>query len=91
MTIKEIKEDQSYKFKNTDNEKVNEDNEDQDKQSEKASWWLNELDSLGIKKGNYNKINQTTFKTLRISPIIKSKTLFEIIESPTIVNSTCGR
>jgi hypothetical protein len=37
MTIKEIKEDQSYKFKNTDNEKVNEDNEDQDKQSEKAS------------------------------------------------------
>jgi hypothetical protein len=55
MTIKEIKEVQSHKFKNTHNEKVNEDNEDQDKQSEKASWWLNELDSLGIKKNNYNK------------------------------------
>ena len=26
-----------------------------DKQSEKASWWINELDSLGIKKSNYNK------------------------------------
>jgi hypothetical protein len=60
MTIKEIKEDQSYKFKNTHNEKVNEDNEDQDKQSEKASWWLNELDSLGIKKNNYNK-NQSNY------------------------------
>ncbi|HEY5631796.1 MAG TPA: hypothetical protein VI278_08405 [Nitrososphaeraceae archaeon] len=60
MTIKEIKEDQSYKFNNTHNEKVNEDNEDQGKQSEKASWWLNELDSLGIKKGNYNK-NQSNY------------------------------
>jgi hypothetical protein len=36
MTIKEINEDQSYKFKNTHNEKVNEDNEDQDKQSGKG-------------------------------------------------------
>jgi hypothetical protein len=74
MTIKEIKEDQSYKFKNTHNEKVNEDNEDSE-----------------LKKIIITKINQTTFKTLRISPIIKSKTLFEIIESPTIVNSTYGR
>ena len=60
MTIKEIKGDQPNKFKNTHNEKVNEDEEYQDKQSEKASWWLNELDSLGIKKGNYNK-NQSNY------------------------------
>jgi hypothetical protein len=60
MTIKEIIEDQPIKFKNTHNEKLDEDEEYQDKQSEKASWWLNELDSLGIKKGNYNK-NQSNY------------------------------
>ena len=36
------------------------------KQSEKASWWINELDSLGIKKVIITKPNQITFKTRRI-------------------------
>jgi hypothetical protein len=54
MTIKTIKEDntvdQLRRFKDTHNKKINTDNDNNDKQSEKASWWINELDSLGIKK-----------------------------------------
>jgi hypothetical protein len=34
---------------------INNDNDNNNTQSEKASWWINELDSLGIKNSNYNK------------------------------------
>ncbi|MGB8023343.1 MAG: hypothetical protein WCF03_06240 [Nitrososphaeraceae archaeon] len=58
MTINNIKEDNPVdrllRFKDTHNKKINTDNNNNDKQSEKASWWINELDSLGIKKSNYD-------------------------------------
>jgi hypothetical protein len=58
MTINNIKEDNPVdrllRFKHTHNKKINADNNNNDKQSEKASWWTNELDSLGIKKSNYD-------------------------------------
>jgi hypothetical protein len=59
MTINNVKEDntvdQLRRFKDTHNKKIKTDNDNNNKQSEKASWWINELDSLGIKKSNYNK------------------------------------
>jgi hypothetical protein len=83
MTINNIKEDNTVdrlrRFKDTHNKKINTDNDNNDKQSEKASWWINELDSLGIKKSIITKPNQIAFKTWRIFLIIKSKTLFETI------------
>jgi hypothetical protein len=83
MTINNIKEDNTVdrlrSFKDTHNKKIKTDNDNNDKQSEKASWWINELDSLGIKKSNLTKPNQITFKIWRIFLIIKSKTLFETI------------
>ena len=66
MTNNNIKEDevhQSSDIKNTiynkniscDNiSNINNDNDNNNTQFEKASWWLNELDSLGI-KSNYDK------------------------------------
>ena len=59
MTINNVKEDNTVdklrRFKDTHNKKIKTDNDNNNKQSEKASWWINELASLGIKKSNYNK------------------------------------
>jgi hypothetical protein len=67
MTNNNIKEDEVHQLsdiKNTIYNKniscanisnINSDNDNNNIQSEKASWWLNELDSLGIKKSNYDK------------------------------------
>jgi hypothetical protein len=88
MTDNNIKEDEVHQLsdiKNTIYNKnvscanisnINNDNDNNNTQSEKASWWLNKLDSLGIKKVIMIKMNQITFKTLRICLIIKSKNLF---------------
>ena len=66
MTSNNIKEDEVHQLsdiKNTIYNKdiscanisnINNDNDNNNTQSEKASWWLNELDSLGI-KSNYDK------------------------------------
>jgi hypothetical protein len=66
MTNNNIKEDEVHQLsdiKNTIYNKkiscanisnINNDNDNNNTQSEKASWWLNELDSLGI-KSNYDK------------------------------------
>ncbi|MGB8033158.1 MAG: hypothetical protein WCF03_04975 [Nitrososphaeraceae archaeon] len=66
MTNKNIKEDEVHQLsdiKNTIYNKniscanisnINNDNDNNNTQSEKASWWLNELNSLGI-KSNYDK------------------------------------
>lgn len=68
MTINNIKEDntidQLRRFKDTHNKKIKTDNDNNDKQSEKASWWINELDSLGIKKSNYNKTESNYLQNL---------------------------
>ena len=95
MTINNIKEDNPVdrllRFKDTHNKKINTDNNNNDKQSEKASWWINELDSLGIKKSNYDTNESNIFKDLKIFLIMKSKDLSEIIKFA-IVNNTldCG-
>ena len=52
------------RFKDTHNKKINTDNDNNDKQSEKASWWMNELDSLEIKKSNYNKTESNYIQNL---------------------------
>ena len=71
MTINNIKEDntidQLRRFKDTHNKKIKTDNDNNDKQSEKASWWINELDSLGIKKSNYNKTESNYLQNLEES------------------------
>ena len=68
MTINNIKEDNTVDrmrgFKDTHNKKINMDNDNNDKQSEKAGWWINELDSLGIKKSNYNKTESNCLQNL---------------------------
>jgi hypothetical protein len=68
MTINNVKEDntvdQSRRFKDTHNKKIKTDNDNNNKPSEKASWWINELDSLGIKKSNYNKTESNYHQNL---------------------------
>lgn len=68
MTINNVKEDntvdQLRRFKDTHNKKIKTDNDNNNKQSEKASWWINELDSLGIKKSNYNKTESNYLQNL---------------------------
>jgi hypothetical protein len=68
MTTNDIKEDNTVdrmrRFKDTDNKKIKTDIDNNDKQSEKASWWMNELDSLGIKKSNYNKTESNCLQNL---------------------------
>jgi hypothetical protein len=68
MTTNDIKEDNTVdrmrRFKDTDNKKIKTDIDNNDKQSEKASWWINELDSLGIKKSNYNKTESNCLQNL---------------------------
>jgi len=44
---------------NTTNAKDNE-------KSQKVNWWINELDSLGMKKSSKKKKNQTKVKSLKI-------------------------
>ena len=83
MTINNIKEDntidQLRRFKDTHNKKIKTDNDNNDKQSEKASWWINELDSLGIKKSNYNKTESNYLQNLENLSDNKKQTLFETI------------
>lgn len=59
MTINNIKKDNVFDqlsaLKDIHNKKINDDNDNNDKQSEKSSWWVNELDSLGIKKSDCDK------------------------------------
>ena len=67
MTNNNIKEDEVHQLSDIKNaiynknisctniSNINNDNDNNNTQSEKASWWLNELDSLGIKKSNYDK------------------------------------
>ncbi|HET7283238.1 MAG TPA: hypothetical protein VFI70_01000 [Nitrososphaeraceae archaeon] len=68
MTINNVEEDntvdQLRRFKDTHNKKIKTDNDNNNKQSEKASWWINELDSLGIKKSNYNKTESNYLQNL---------------------------
>ena len=68
MTINNVKEDntvdQLRRFKDTHNKKIKTDNDNNNKQSEKASWWINELDSLGIRKSNYNKTESNYLQNL---------------------------
>jgi len=68
MTINNVKEDNTVdklrRFKDTHNKKIKTDNDNNNKQSEKASWWINELDSLGIKKSNYNKTESNYLQNL---------------------------
>jgi hypothetical protein len=77
MIIKTIKEDntvdQLRRFKDTHNKKIKTDNDNNDKQSEKASWWINELDSLGIKKSNYNKTESNCLQNLEDLSDIKKQ------------------
>lgn len=59
MTINHIKEDYVFgrfsALKDSHSKRINDDNDNNDNQSEKSSWWINELDSLGIKESNCNK------------------------------------
>ena len=69
MTINNIKEDNTVdrlrRFKDTHNKKIKNDNDNNDKQTEKASWWINELDSLGINKSNYAKSESNYLQNLQ--------------------------
>ena len=44
---------------------INNDNDNNNKQTEKASWWINELDSLGIKKSKFNKNEPNFLQSLK--------------------------
>ncbi len=59
MTINRIKEENVFgrfsALKDSHSKRINDDNGNNDNQSEKSSWWINELDSLGIKESNCNK------------------------------------
>jgi hypothetical protein len=69
MTTNNIKEDNTVDrlrcFKDTHNKKIKTDNDNNDKQTEKASWWINELDSLGINKSNYAKSESNYLQNLQ--------------------------
>ena len=76
MTDNNIKEDEVHQLsdiKNTIYNKniscanisnINNDNDNNNTQSEKASWWLNELDSLGIEKSSSS--NKTELKNSQV-------------------------
>lgn len=53
--LSDIKETSNKNFSPANFGKINDDNDNNNTQSKKAAWWLNELDSLGIKKSNYDK------------------------------------
>jgi hypothetical protein len=68
MTINHFKEDNVFgrfsALKCSHSKRISADNDNNDNQSEKSSWWINELDSLGIKESNCNKNDSNYLQNL---------------------------